>query len=169
MRWSMHSMLSPLRNSHPQSSSEENEFLVMHNDIITNYKILVSFFNLLKWSSGEMHRHISGNRLFCNYCEDGGKNTFYELFPMKQNKNRFHIQYRVELWPIEATRTHLNWLSLNCLSSRKDKIGSVLELFRTKKQYAIQGVEIIEEQLKQREGHQEKYNIMNMGMAYSSL
>ena len=38
-RWATHGAPSP-RNSHPQSSGNENEFLVVHNGIITNYVVL---------------------------------------------------------------------------------------------------------------------------------
>ncbi|KAG6542656.1 hypothetical protein Mapa_015890 [Marchantia paleacea] len=38
-RWATHGPPSP-RNSHPQSSGEGNEFLVVHNGIITNYLVL---------------------------------------------------------------------------------------------------------------------------------
>ncbi|KAL3699380.1 hypothetical protein R1sor_017402 [Riccia sorocarpa] len=38
-RWATHGPPSP-KNSHPQSSGEGNEFLVVHNGIITNYMVL---------------------------------------------------------------------------------------------------------------------------------
>ncbi|KAH9317743.1 hypothetical protein KI387_019512 [Taxus chinensis] len=38
-RWATHGPPSP-RNSHPQSSGKEHEFLVVHNGIITNYMVL---------------------------------------------------------------------------------------------------------------------------------
>ncbi|KAF6163875.1 hypothetical protein GIB67_024730 [Kingdonia uniflora] len=38
-RWATHGEPAP-RNSHPQSSGPENEFLVVHNGVITNYKVL---------------------------------------------------------------------------------------------------------------------------------
>ncbi|ONK62803.1 uncharacterized protein A4U43_C07F8300 [Asparagus officinalis] len=38
-RWATHGVPAP-RNSHPQSSGEWNEFLVVHNGIITNYEVL---------------------------------------------------------------------------------------------------------------------------------
>ncbi|XP_074580808.1 glutamine--fructose-6-phosphate aminotransferase [isomerizing] 1-like [Curcuma longa] len=38
-RWATHGVPSP-RNSHPQSSDTWNEFLVVHNGIITNYEVL---------------------------------------------------------------------------------------------------------------------------------
>lgn len=38
-RWATHGPPSP-RNGHPQSSGKENEFLVVHNGIITNYMVL---------------------------------------------------------------------------------------------------------------------------------
>ncbi|XP_058078446.1 glutamine--fructose-6-phosphate aminotransferase [isomerizing] 1 [Magnolia sinica] len=38
-RWATHGVPSP-RNSHPQSSGPGNEFLVVHNGIITNYEVL---------------------------------------------------------------------------------------------------------------------------------
>ncbi|XP_059453194.1 glutamine--fructose-6-phosphate aminotransferase [isomerizing] 1 [Corylus avellana] len=38
-RWATHGEPSP-RNSHPQSSDDGNEFLVVHNGVITNYEVL---------------------------------------------------------------------------------------------------------------------------------
>ncbi|KAG9459935.1 hypothetical protein H6P81_004443 [Aristolochia fimbriata] len=38
-RWATHGVPSP-RNSHPQSSGPENDFLVVHNGIVTNYEVL---------------------------------------------------------------------------------------------------------------------------------
>jgi glucosamine--fructose-6-phosphate aminotransferase (isomerizing) len=38
-RWATHGEPAP-RNSHPQSSGTENEFLVVHNGVITNYEVL---------------------------------------------------------------------------------------------------------------------------------
>ncbi|KGN61365.1 glutamine--fructose-6-phosphate aminotransferase [isomerizing] 2 [Cucumis sativus] len=38
-RWATHGEPAP-RNSHPQTSGPENEFLVVHNGIITNYEVL---------------------------------------------------------------------------------------------------------------------------------
>ncbi|CAA6669157.1 unnamed protein product [Spirodela intermedia] len=38
-RWATHGVPAP-RNSHPQTSGEYNEFLVVHNGIITNYEVL---------------------------------------------------------------------------------------------------------------------------------
>ncbi|XP_078435821.1 putative glucosamine-fructose-6-phosphate aminotransferase [Wolffia australiana] len=38
-RWATHGVPAP-RNSHPQSSGEFNDFLVVHNGIITNYEVL---------------------------------------------------------------------------------------------------------------------------------
>lgn len=37
-RWATHGEPAP-RNSHPQSSGDENDFLVVHNGIITNYEV----------------------------------------------------------------------------------------------------------------------------------
>lgn len=37
-RWATHGEPAP-RNSHPQSSDSENEFLVVHNGVITNYEV----------------------------------------------------------------------------------------------------------------------------------
>lgn len=37
-RWATHGVPAP-RNSHPQTSGEYNEFLVVHNGIITNYEV----------------------------------------------------------------------------------------------------------------------------------
>lgn len=37
-RWATHGVPSP-RNSHPQSSGPWDEFLVVHNGIITNYEV----------------------------------------------------------------------------------------------------------------------------------
>lgn len=39
-RWATHGVPAP-RNSHPQSSGDGNEFLVVHNGIITNYEVCV--------------------------------------------------------------------------------------------------------------------------------
>jgi glucosamine--fructose-6-phosphate aminotransferase (isomerizing) len=41
-RWATHGPPSP-RNGHPQSSGKENEFLVVHNGIITNYMVCTIF------------------------------------------------------------------------------------------------------------------------------
>ncbi|GAV75409.1 SIS domain-containing protein/GATase_6 domain-containing protein [Cephalotus follicularis] len=38
-RWATHGEPAP-RNSHPQSSGTENEFLVVHNGVVTNYEVL---------------------------------------------------------------------------------------------------------------------------------
>ncbi|XP_019051727.1 PREDICTED: glutamine--fructose-6-phosphate aminotransferase [isomerizing] 2 isoform X1 [Nelumbo nucifera] len=38
-RWATHGEPAP-RNSHPQSSGSENDFLVVHNGVITNYEVL---------------------------------------------------------------------------------------------------------------------------------
>ena len=37
-RWATHGEPAP-RNSHPQTSGPENEFLVVHNGIVTNYEV----------------------------------------------------------------------------------------------------------------------------------
>jgi len=37
-RWATHGVPAP-RNSHPQTSGAWNEFLVVHNGIITNYEV----------------------------------------------------------------------------------------------------------------------------------
>jgi glucosamine--fructose-6-phosphate aminotransferase (isomerizing) len=41
-RWATHGEPSPV-NSHPQRSDENNEFVVVHNGIINNYKDLKAF------------------------------------------------------------------------------------------------------------------------------
>lgn len=41
-RWATHGEPAP-RNSHPQTSGPGNEFLVVHNGIITNYEVSLSF------------------------------------------------------------------------------------------------------------------------------
>ena len=41
-RWATHGVPSPV-NSHPQRSSDDNEFVVVHNGIITNYRQLKTF------------------------------------------------------------------------------------------------------------------------------
>ena len=41
-RWATHGEPAP-RNSHPQSSGSGNEFLVVHNGVITNYEVCLSF------------------------------------------------------------------------------------------------------------------------------
>lgn len=38
-RWATHGEPAP-RNSHPQTSGPGNEFLVVHNGVITNYEVL---------------------------------------------------------------------------------------------------------------------------------
>lgn len=44
-RWATHGVPAP-RNSHPQSSDAWNEFLVVHNGIITNYEVYLAYFML---------------------------------------------------------------------------------------------------------------------------
>jgi hypothetical protein len=39
-RWATHGVPAP-RNSHPQSSGAGDEFLVVHNGIITNYEVFL--------------------------------------------------------------------------------------------------------------------------------
>lgn len=39
-RWATHGEPAP-RNSHPQTSGPENEFLVVHNGVITNYEVTI--------------------------------------------------------------------------------------------------------------------------------
>jgi hypothetical protein len=41
-RWATHGEPAP-RNSHPQSSDDGNEFLVVHNGVITNYEVGLRF------------------------------------------------------------------------------------------------------------------------------
>lgn len=41
-RWATHGEPAP-RNSHPQSSGDGNEFLVVHNGVITNYEVYNRF------------------------------------------------------------------------------------------------------------------------------
>jgi glucosamine 6-phosphate synthetase-like amidotransferase/phosphosugar isomerase protein len=41
-RWATHGEPAP-RNSHPQSSGDGNEFLVVHNGVITNYEVGLRF------------------------------------------------------------------------------------------------------------------------------
>lgn len=43
-RWATHGPPSP-RNGHPQSSGKGNEFLVVHNGIITNFMVLLLMSN----------------------------------------------------------------------------------------------------------------------------
>lgn len=79
-RWATHGEPAP-RNSHPQSSGAGNDFLVVHNGIITNYEVcqfreilfthspclfncLKSLFCVLDWSflmstSDHCHSHVS--------------------------------------------------------------------------------------------------------------
>lgn len=45
-RWATHGPPSD-RNSHPQSSGENNEFLVVHNGIITNYLVRLLLLSLV--------------------------------------------------------------------------------------------------------------------------
>lgn len=44
-RWATHGEPAP-RNSHPQSSGDGNEFLVVHNGVITNYEVCYRFLQL---------------------------------------------------------------------------------------------------------------------------
>ena len=46
-RWATHGEPSPV-NSHPQRSDENNEFVVVHNGIINNYKDLKAFLVLTR-------------------------------------------------------------------------------------------------------------------------
>lgn len=41
-RWATHGEPAP-RNSHPQSSGDGNDFLVVHNGVITNYEVCLIF------------------------------------------------------------------------------------------------------------------------------
>lgn len=42
-RWATHGVPAP-RNSHPQSSGAGDEFLVVHNGIITNYEVCLLYY-----------------------------------------------------------------------------------------------------------------------------
>lgn len=42
-RWATHGEPAP-RNSHPQSSGSGNDFLVVHNGVITNYEVQLGSF-----------------------------------------------------------------------------------------------------------------------------
>lgn len=41
-RWATHGEPAP-RNSHPQTSGAGNEFLVVHNGVVTNYQVCLRF------------------------------------------------------------------------------------------------------------------------------
>jgi glucosamine--fructose-6-phosphate aminotransferase (isomerizing) len=41
-RWATHGEPAP-RNSHPQTSGDGNDFLVVHNGVITNYEVCLRF------------------------------------------------------------------------------------------------------------------------------
>ena len=43
-RWATHGEPAP-RNSHPQTSGAGNEFLVVHNGVVTNYEVCLRFVN----------------------------------------------------------------------------------------------------------------------------
>ncbi|GMP41434.1 hypothetical protein CsSME_00011532 [Camellia sinensis var. sinensis] len=43
-RWATHGEPAP-RNSHPQTSGAGNEFLVVHNGVVTNYEVCLRFYS----------------------------------------------------------------------------------------------------------------------------
>lgn len=49
-RWATHGEPAP-RNSHPQSSDAGNEFLVVHNGVITNYEVPATLSSLVSLHS----------------------------------------------------------------------------------------------------------------------
>lgn len=48
-RWATHGEPSP-KNSHPQTSDARNEFLVVHNGVITNYEVDLPFLIVAQFS-----------------------------------------------------------------------------------------------------------------------
>lgn len=54
-RWATHGPPSP-RNGHPQSSGKGNEFLVVHNGIITNFMVLLLTTRCLLRYTSCLHR-----------------------------------------------------------------------------------------------------------------
>ena len=45
-RWATHGEPAP-RNSHPQTSGSGNDFLVVHNGVITNYEVCLNFSDIV--------------------------------------------------------------------------------------------------------------------------